>query len=91
MKNKEFNISAAYSKCERVLKGSSVPKKPSYSFRGSDNPLPSKIDTTAFVGAKVPQFYTGTKMIGIATLHKSNAVPVFSEDDAKDISKMRRG
>lgn len=35
--------------------------------------------------------YTGTKMIGIGTLHKSNAVPIFSEDDAKDQAKMRRG
>ena len=34
--------------------------------------------------------YTGTKVIGIATMHKSNAVPVFSDDQAKDISKMRR-
>ena len=35
--------------------------------------------------------YTGNKIIGIATLHKSNAVPVFSQQDAIDISKMRRG
>ena len=35
--------------------------------------------------------YTGTAMIGIGTLHKSNAVPVFSSDDAKEISRMRRG
>jgi hypothetical protein len=35
--------------------------------------------------------YTGTKMIGIAVMHKSNSVPVFSQDDAKEISKMRRG
>lgn len=35
--------------------------------------------------------YTGTKMIGIGTLHKSNAVPVFSDDDAKEIARMRRG
>ena len=34
--------------------------------------------------------YTGTKMMGIATLHKSVAVPVFSAEDAVDISKMRR-
>ncbi len=34
--------------------------------------------------------YTGTNIVGIATMHKSNAVPVFSADDAKDISKMRR-
>lgn len=35
--------------------------------------------------------YTGSNMIGIATLHKSNAVPVFSQEDAKEISRMRRG
>lgn len=34
--------------------------------------------------------YTGTKMIGIGTLHKSNAVPVFSDSDAKDMASMRR-
>jgi len=34
--------------------------------------------------------YTGTKIKGIGTMHKSNAVPVFSDDEAKDISKMRR-
>ena len=34
--------------------------------------------------------YTGTRVKGIATLHKSNGVPVFSDEEAKDISKMRR-
>ena len=34
--------------------------------------------------------YTGTKVKGIATMHKSNAVPVFSDEQAIDISKMRR-
>ena len=34
--------------------------------------------------------YTGTKVKGIATMHKSNAVPVFSDEEAVDISKMRR-
>ena len=34
--------------------------------------------------------YTGTKMIGIGTLHKSNAVPIFSEEEAKDQATMRR-
>jgi hypothetical protein len=34
--------------------------------------------------------YTGTKIIGIGTMHKSNAVPIFSDDDAKAISSMRR-
>jgi hypothetical protein len=34
--------------------------------------------------------YTGTKVKGIATMHKSNAVPVFSDQEAIDISSMRR-
>jgi hypothetical protein len=39
---------------------------------------------------KAPKVYTGTKVKGIATMHKSNAVPVFSNEEAVDISKMRR-
>jgi hypothetical protein len=35
--------------------------------------------------------YTGDKMIGIGTMHKSNMVPIFSDKEAKDISTMRRG
>jgi hypothetical protein len=35
--------------------------------------------------------YTGTKVKGIGTMHKSNAVPIFSDEEAIDISKMRRG
>ena len=34
--------------------------------------------------------YTGNKMIGIGTLHKSNAVPIFTEEEAKDQANMRR-
>lgn len=34
--------------------------------------------------------YTGTKVKGIATMHKSNAVPVFSDEEAVDIARMRR-
>jgi hypothetical protein len=37
----------------------------------------------------IPQ-YTGTKIKGIGTMHKSNAVPVFSDEEAVAISKMRR-
>jgi len=37
-----------------------------------------------------PKVYTGTKVKVIATMHKSNAVPIFSDKQAIDISKMRR-
>jgi hypothetical protein len=35
--------------------------------------------------------YTGTLVKGIATMHKSNAVPVINDEQMKDISRMRRG
>ena len=35
--------------------------------------------------------YTGTLIKGIAQMHKSNAVPVISREDAVNIANMRRG
>lgn len=43
------------------------------------------------VSSKPTPKYTGTKILGIGTMHKSNAVPVFSDEEAQDISRMRRG
>jgi len=34
--------------------------------------------------------YTGDKLLGIATMHKSNMVPVFDSQSAEDLAKMRR-
>jgi len=34
--------------------------------------------------------YTGTKVKGIATMHKSNAIPIFSDEQAIDVARMRR-
>jgi len=40
---------------------------------------------------KAPMVYSGErKLIGIGTMHKSNMVPVFEGEDAKDLAKMRR-
>ena len=52
--------------------------------------IPS-LGTSGGVAVLAPaKVYTGTKVKGIATMHKSNAVPVFSDEEAIDISKMRR-
>jgi viroplasmin and RNaseH domain-containing protein len=45
---------------------------------------------TGAVTSKQSQQYTGTAIVGISTLHKSNAVPVFSQKEAEEIAKMRR-
>ena len=62
--------------------------------------IPEGRDTTAHIKslstglANAPlvpnKVYTGTMVKGIATMHKSNAVPVFSDEQAVDISRMRR-
>ena len=40
--------------------------------------------------AKPANVYTGTACIGIAAMHKSNLVPIFSAESAIDTAKMRR-
>jgi len=52
--------------------------------------IKSKGDYTGNATVAPAKVYTGTKVKGIATMHKSNAVPVFSDEEAIDISKMRR-
>jgi len=49
----------------------------------------SRVDPLA-TSAKPTQKYTGTLVTGIATMHKSNAVPVINKKQAEEISSMRR-
>jgi hypothetical protein len=53
-----------------------------------------KIPSLPFTGGpclkKEQQTYTGNKIKGIGTMHKSNAVPVFSDEEAVALSSMRR-
>jgi hypothetical protein len=58
--------------------------------RATTTHLPSRV-TQGHSTAPVHKVYTGTKVKGIATMHKSNAVPVFSDEEAVEISRMRRG
>jgi hypothetical protein len=52
--------------------------------------IPSRGDGMGSATLAAPKVYTGTKVKGIATMHKSNAVPVFSDEEAVAISSMRR-
>jgi hypothetical protein len=45
----------------------------------------------AVTTGRAKQVYTGDKMLGIAAMHKSNLVPIFTEENAKEVSQMRRG
>lgn len=52
--------------------------------------IPSK-DSGGYSTARTRNEYTGDKMIGIAAMHKSNLVPIFNDDSAKEVARMRRG
>jgi hypothetical protein len=66
-----------------------VPTRPSY--RGSDQPrIPSLPFTGEACTVGAPKVYTGDKIKGIGTMHKSNAVPIFTDEEARDIAHMRR-
>ena len=59
--------------------------------RASTKHIPS-LDTghTGAVRTKDIPKYTGTELIGIGQLHKSNGIPIFRKQDAEDLARMRR-
>lgn len=58
---------------------------------GRESPRIESLDTGWIPCVKqADKEYTGTKVKGIGTMHKSNAVPIFSDEEAVSISKMRR-
>lgn len=53
--------------------------------------IPSRDSGVGIAVKPADKVYTGDAMIGIGQLHKSNGIPVFRQEDAIDVSKMRRG
>ena len=50
-----------------------------------------KVVYDSSMAKKEEKVYTGTEIIGIAQMHKSNAVPIRSKKSAEEVAKMRRG
>ena len=74
----------------RKYRTNRIPKLVPPPGRTMNDHIPSR-DSGDGIGAKrASPVYTGGNIIGIGTLHKSNAVPIFSQQEAKDISAMRR-
>ena len=89
---KKWGVEAEEKKRSRAMTAETLSS--SYSLkipegRNTTAHIPSR-DTGGNAVLKPSPVYTGTKVKGIATMHKSNAVPVFSDEEAVDISKMRR-
>ena len=57
--------------------------------RTNTHHIPSR-DTGGNASLAPAKMYTGSEMIGIGQLHKSNAIPIFKKSDAEDLAKMRR-
>jgi len=58
------------------------------------SPPLEKSSNASFEGSTAriqPKVYTGTEIIGIAQMHKSNAVPIRSKKSAEEVARMRRG
>jgi hypothetical protein len=87
-----WGVEAEEKKRKRAMTAPSLSGNYSLSIpegRNTTAHIPSR-DTGGNATLREPKVYTGTKVKGIATMHKSNAVPVFSDEEAIDISKMRR-
>lgn len=88
---KKWDVDAEQKRRRRALKAEPLTYKLSApAGRATTHNIPS-LSTPGGSTAPVHKVYTGTKVLGIATMHKSNAVPVFAEEEAIEISRMRRG
>lgn len=60
------------------------------SHRSNKGVVPSKVTPGGSTSTKPSPVYTGSKMLGVAVLHKSIAVPVFTSEEIEDVARMRR-
>jgi hypothetical protein len=90
---KQWGVEAEERKRKRALSASIMLPTESKPYQRDTGPrIPSLNGGKDMTPAiKAPdKIYTGTKVKGIGTMHKSNAVPIFSDEEAMDIAKMRR-
>jgi hypothetical protein len=73
-------------------RGKPLPKSPmeATTYRREAPKYPSGDGIGVTIPKKEEKKYTGDKLLGIATMHKSNMVPVFKQEDAEEIARMRR-
>ena len=87
---KKWGVEAEEKKRRRAMSAEPLTYKLS-APAGRETKRYNSLDTGAAVAAAAPaKVYTGTKMKGIGTMHKSNSVPIFSDEEAVAIATMRR-
>lgn len=89
IKTKTYDEYVAYrqGKFKPKLRGTKMPE----AYKSDHRDRYKSEDGIGVTFAKKPNEYTGTLIKGIATMHKSNAVPVINQDQMEEISRMRRG
>jgi hypothetical protein len=89
---KKWEVDADEKRRRRAMKAEPLTYKLSAPVgRSTSNHIPSLNTGEGIAASKPVQQYTGTKMKGIGTMHKSNSVPIFSDEEAVAIATMRRG
>jgi len=90
---KKWGIEAEEKKRRRALSSGTLDSS-SYRLAPPPGRETPRIESLTFTGGpcvkSAEKVYTGTKIKGIGTMHKSNAVPIFSDEEAVDIARMRR-
>jgi hypothetical protein len=85
----KWEVEAEDKKRKRALAAEPLTYKLSIPAGRDTKHIPSR-DTGGNAALAPAKVYTGTKVKGIGTMHKSNAVPIFSDEEAVAISTMRR-
>ena len=76
---------------KKKSKDNSVYNPPKLRYRGQELlKAPSLCNGVGSCAKQETPVYSGDAMIGIGQLHKSNSVPIFKQEDAVDIARMRR-
>jgi hypothetical protein len=88
---KKWSVEAEDKKRKRAMKAETLTYSlPTPVGRTNTHHIPS-LNSGGGVAALAPaKVYTGDKIKGIGTMHKSNAVPIFSNEEAVAIANMRR-
>ncbi len=88
----KYGLTENKARTQQIVKQWTEPKPLSLRPGALDHLNHKSLNSGAAVAVKKERHvYTGTNIIGIGFMHKSNLVPIFSSDAAVDISKMRRG
>lgn len=92
IKTKTFDEYVAYRQGKTAPKLRGVVKDPMQATTlRRESPKYESGDGIGVTFARKENVYTGTLIKGIATMHKSNAVPIINEEQAHEVARMRRG